>query len=49
MDRTYLEWNIVNWLTVVLMAAVGVMVIGTIGAAIKTYKIPAMTDPNAQG
>ena len=23
MDRVYLQWNIANWLTVVLMAALG--------------------------
>lgn len=51
MDRTYLEWNIVNWITVVLMASVGVLIIGALGAALKTYKVggSVMTDPNAQG
>lgn len=41
MDRTYLQWNIINWVTVVLMAAVGISLIGFIGAALKQYQQPA--------
>lgn len=37
MDKFYLQWNFVNWITVVLMASVGVMVIGTVAAGIKQY------------
>lgn len=28
MDRTLIAWNLPNWITVVLMAAVGFMVLG---------------------
>lgn len=37
MDRFYLQWNIVNWITVVLMAAVGMIAVGTIVAALRQY------------
>lgn len=37
MDKFYLQWNVVNWITVVLMASVGVLVIGTIAAGLKHY------------
>lgn len=40
MDRTYLQWNVVNWITVVLMASFGAMVIGLAAAGLKTYKAP---------
>ena len=48
MDRAYLQWNIVNWVTVVLMAAVGIMFIGLLGSALKTYKLPQV-NPETQG
>lgn len=38
MERTYLQWNIVNWITVVLMASIGMMFIGAVSAAIRTYR-----------
>jgi hypothetical protein len=28
MERVYLQWNLVNWITVVLMAAIGMAVVG---------------------
>jgi hypothetical protein len=28
MEKTYLQWNVVNWITVVVMATVGVAVVG---------------------
>lgn len=37
MERTYLQWNLVNWITVVLMAALGAMLVGLIAASVKTY------------
>jgi hypothetical protein len=37
MERTYLQWNLVNWITVVLMATLGAMLVGLIAASIKTY------------
>lgn len=38
MERTYLQWNLVNWITVVLMATLGAMLVGLIAATIKTYR-----------
>jgi hypothetical protein len=37
MDRTYLQWNIVNWITVVLMVAVGMFLVGAITSGIRAY------------
>lgn len=28
MEQTYIDWNVPNWVSVVLMAAVGYMLIG---------------------
>lgn len=38
MERTYLQWNVVNWVTVVLMASLGATVIGFVMRGIETYK-----------
>lgn len=38
MEKTYLQWNIVNWITVVLMASFGASVLALIYAGLKTYK-----------
>lgn len=38
MDRFYLQWNIVNWITVVLMASVGMLLIGAVSSGIRQYK-----------
>lgn len=35
MERVYIEWNIVNWITVVLMAAIGLAVVGFVSSAIQ--------------
>lgn len=35
MERVYLEWNIVNWITVVLMAAIGLALVGAVSSAIQ--------------
>jgi len=37
MERVYLQWNLVNWITVVLMAVIGFMAVGFIAAGIKSY------------
>jgi hypothetical protein len=37
MERTYLQWNLVNWITVVLMAAIGMIAIGAVSSAIQSY------------
>lgn len=36
-DRFYLQWNLVNWITIVLMAAIGMMVVGAAASAIRQY------------
>lgn len=38
MERVYLHWNIINWITVVLMAYIGLTVIGFAGSAIRHYR-----------
>ena len=38
MDRTYLQWNIVNWITVVLMASLGMLLIGAVSSGLRKYK-----------
>lgn len=48
MERTYLQWNVVNWITVILMASFGVMAIGLIASGLKAYRLPAL-DANSQG
>ena len=30
--KFYLQWNIVNWITVVLMAAIGMMLVGAVAS-----------------
>lgn len=37
MDRTYLQWNLVNWITVLLMVGIGMALIGAVTSGIKTY------------
>lgn len=37
MERVYLQWNLPNWITVVLMAAVGFTLVGFVAAGIKGY------------
>lgn len=44
MERTYLQWNLVNWITVVLMATLGAMLVGLIAASVKTYAPKATAD-----
>lgn len=36
-ERFYLQWNLVNWITVVLMATVGVLIVGAIASGIRQY------------
>jgi len=37
MERVYLQWNLPNWITVVLMAAIGFTVVGLVASGIKGY------------
>lgn len=48
MEPVYLQWNIVNWITVVLMATVGMLIIGAIGSGFRAYRKMggAITDGN---
>lgn len=43
MDRVYLQWNAVNWITVVLMAAIGMVLIGFVMSGLRAYKLPAVS------
>lgn len=43
MESTYLQWNLVNWITVVLMAAVGLFIVGMLSSAIRHYNGTAST------
>lgn len=38
MDKFYIQWNLVNWITIVLMAALGMMVFGAVTSAIRQYR-----------
>lgn len=37
MDTVYLHWNITNWITILLMAAVGFMLLGFAAQLWKQY------------
>jgi hypothetical protein len=37
MEKTYLQWNAVNWITVVLMASFGVLLIGAVSSGLRAY------------
>jgi hypothetical protein len=34
-EKTYLQWNLVNWITVVLMSTVGVAIVGAISSIVR--------------
>ena len=36
METTYIQWNVVNWITIVLMASIGMVALGSVIAGIKT-------------
>jgi len=42
-ERFYLQWNLPNWITVVLMATVGMFIVGMIASAIRHYNGTANT------
>jgi hypothetical protein len=35
MERSYIQWNLPNWITIFLMAALGTVAIGAISSGIK--------------
>jgi hypothetical protein len=38
MDRVYLQWNLPNWITVVLMAGIGVLILQAATSGIRQYQ-----------
>lgn len=36
-ERFYLQWNIVNWITVVAMVLVGTVIFGALASGIRQY------------
>lgn len=37
MEKTILQWNIYNWITIVLMAAIGMAAVGAGSSLIRQY------------
>jgi hypothetical protein len=37
MEKTYLQWNAVNWITVVLMASFGALFVGLVLTGLNAY------------
>lgn len=48
MDRTIISWNVPNWITVVLMAAAGYLVVGLVAQVILS-QLPSNDGNQAQG
>ena len=47
MEKTYLNWNVTNWISVVLMAALGFMVLSLgVGAY---HKVSGTSDSSGNG
>lgn len=42
--KFYLQWNIVNWITVVLMAAIGMLIVGALASGLRQYAGNASSD-----
>lgn len=40
MEKTYIQWNMVNWITIVLMVALGSALVGFAMSAISKYRTP---------
>lgn len=40
MEKVYIQWNLVNWITIVLMVALGSALVGFVVAQIKNYHAP---------
>lgn len=38
MDRVYIQWNFVNWVTIVLMASLGAVLLGAVVAGLQSYQ-----------
>lgn len=40
MEKVYIQWNMVNWITIVLMVALGSALAGIVMSAIGKYRMP---------
>jgi hypothetical protein len=38
MDKVYIQWNAVNWITVVLMASLGAVLLGAVVAGLQSFQ-----------
>lgn len=38
MEKVYLQWNLVNWITVVLMVSLGAVLIGVVASGLSTLR-----------
>lgn len=36
--KFYIQWNLVNWITIVLMASLGAVFLGFVVAGLQTYQ-----------
>jgi hypothetical protein len=45
--KFYLQWNIVNWITVVLMVSIGMLIVGMIASGIRQYSGQAAVNDDA--
>lgn len=36
MERTYVQWNFVNWVTIVLMVTAGWLVVGLVSSVVRS-------------
>lgn len=44
MDKTYIQLNVVNTLTILLMASIGVIILGIVASALQTYMPGAQSE-----
>jgi len=40
MEKVYIQWNMVNWITVILMVALGSALAGIVMSALGKYSTP---------
>jgi len=43
-ERFYLQWNIVNWITVVMMVLLGTVIVGALASLARQYSKGADND-----
>jgi hypothetical protein len=50
-EPVYLSWNVVNWITVLLMAAIGFAIVGFAASMLRQYgvNIPSLDGGGAAG